>query len=130
MTAPPAEPESPTLWVRNDGDGWIRLHKSTGAPDRERHPVIASWRAGDPMGELLASFLPSGPGAMPECTCYPGGFTHDTFEGPQPWCDVHGLPSAAWDIQRRRIDALEAEAASLRDALAAEQRASGAWDRQ
>lgn len=30
------------------------------------------------------------------CTCYPGGCSPDTFEGPQPWCDVHGQPSVAW----------------------------------
>lgn len=35
--------------------------------------------------------------SVPECTCYPSGWTYDTYEGPQPWCDVHGLPSAAWE---------------------------------
>ncbi len=31
------------------------------------------------------------------CTCYPGGVNYETYEGPQSWCDQHGLPSAAWD---------------------------------
>lgn len=25
-----------------------------------------------------------------ECDCYPGGFTGDTYEGPQEDCPVHG----------------------------------------
>lgn len=27
-----------------------------------------------------------------ECSCYPGGFSPDTYEGPQPWCREHGDP--------------------------------------
>jgi hypothetical protein len=36
-----------------------------------------------------------------ECTCYPGGFTGETFDGPKPWCDVHGQPSVAYEWGQR-----------------------------
>lgn len=31
----------------------------------------------------------------PVCDCYPGGFTPDTYEGPQEHCPVHGSPEVA-----------------------------------
>lgn len=31
--------------------------------------------------------------ATETCRCYPGGFTGDTYEGPQRDCPVHGEPS-------------------------------------
>lgn len=30
------------------------------------------------------------------CDCYPGGFTPDTYEGPQETCPVHGRPYVEW----------------------------------
>lgn len=61
--------------------------------------------AGDACEELDHSVMPAATPVPDEaqqdgerlCDCYPQGFTFDTYEGPQPWCDVHGLPSAAWD---------------------------------
>lgn len=32
------------------------------------------------------------------CTCYPGGYTFDTFEGPQGHCAVHGRRVVDWVI--------------------------------
>lgn len=29
-------------------------------------------------------------GIRPECNCYPGGFSPDSYEGPQEHCRVHG----------------------------------------
>lgn len=53
------------------------------------------------MGEAtpmdFGTFMDPQPAPGPECTCYPGGFHPDQFEGPQVWCDVHGQPSAAYD---------------------------------
>lgn len=47
-----------------------------------------------------------------ECTCYPWGVTPAGYDGPRPWCDVHGQPSVAyrWGIEeglRRLAEAAE-----------------------
>lgn len=51
----------------------------------------------------MVRFVPGGPQAgdtpledQVSCTCYPSGFSPETYEGPQPWCDKHGRPSVAW----------------------------------
>lgn len=47
--------------------------------------------------DRVTAALAAARGEQPPCTCYPQGFTPETYEGLQPWCDLHGQPSAAWD---------------------------------
>ncbi len=51
----------PSLWARNDGDGWTRVHQAIGGPGRTRHPVIASYPDGHALGDWLRRVLPTGP---------------------------------------------------------------------
>lgn len=39
--------------------------------------------------------------ALEECTCYPGGFSPETYEGVQEHCAVHGRP-AYWAAEMLR----------------------------
>jgi hypothetical protein len=32
------------------------------------------------------------------CSCYPGGTGPGQYDGPQPWCDEHGSPLAAYNL--------------------------------
>lgn len=34
------------------------------------------------------------------CTCYPNGFTIETYEGPQPWCRAHSTAQDGYDQGR------------------------------
>lgn len=60
------------------------------------------------------------PPSPPECDCYPGGFTPDTYEGPQRHCRTHGDGSAdaapvvsPAEELRAAADAMSAEADRL-----------------
>jgi hypothetical protein len=71
--------------------------KKTAEIDRNARAYGWEVGRGHPLAERIESTDPSNPFLAPDwhknvgcCTCYPGGFTPDTYEGPKEDCPVHG----------------------------------------